>query len=1030
MRPLKLTMTAFGPYKLTETIDFTELNGNNLFVISGNTGAGKTTIFDGICFALYGSASGTDRENNRMLRSDFASDDTQTVIELEFEIHGRHYRILRQPGHVKEGNKTKTGERYEFYEKVDGREVPCVDRQKVSDIDKKVESLIGLSQDQFKQIVMLPQGEFRKLLTSETENKELILRRLFKTESYNQINQLLRDRKNRIDQDFKQAQQSRDHFIESIRTALPEREDSELFSVLNSDYYNVNQVVAGLEAEVTYFTEKISADEQAYQNAYQKHDQKQTELHQAKALNDQFADLDKKQSELNKLEEQVPAYKEREKQLEDAERASHIEVYEKQVTDWQNDEKAKIEALQHAETADQQAKQRLEQAQSIYQQEDNKRDEREKTARELERLNDYLPIVKQLDEKKKELAKLAEKGKQAAKDLENAKTKLQKKTEAVEENDKKVLELDHAVSQLPDKQQELMDASEQYKVAEGYVDLQTKQSAVKQDLEQKEKAFVTAKKAYDAKEEAWLNNQAVVLAGHLHDGGACPVCGSTDHPNKAAEHGQTVSREQLNSLKKDLEEKEKLYWKADSAYKSNASLLAEKEQELAKHEVAADKAANIRDQLFEKGTKLKQEVGLLKKQREELKQLKANQEQAKEELKQQESKKEKLDKTHQELQSDYRSAHAIYKEQLRNIPEEVQTLAALEKRITETDQYKTKLERSWENAQRQFQQAKEAAAKTAANFLNATNQLSETKEKRAKAEESFKEALKKAGFESDESYQQAKMPDNERQEWKEAIRHFNDNLTAKKQQVQDLAESLKGKKRADLSALEEELQTLKTAYEKAYQTYNQSTDYRNQAVTIKDNIIDTHHEAAELEKKLATITDLHDVLRGQNSHKISFERYLQIEYLERIIDAANGRLKRLSNGQFSLMRSERQESHGRQSGLALDVYDAYTGQTRDVKTLSGGEKFNASLCLALGMSDVIQSFQGNITIDTMFIDEGFGTLDEESLNKAIDTLVDLQKSGRMIGVISHVQELKTIFPARLDVEKTKEGHSRTEFVVK
>ncbi|GGK01807.1 nuclease SbcCD subunit C [Lentibacillus kapialis] len=1030
MRPLRLTMTAFGPYKYTETIDFTDLEGHNLFVISGNTGAGKTTIFDGICFALYGSASGTDRENNRMLRSDFAPDDTQTAIELEFEIRGRYYRILRQPGHIKEGNKTRTGERYEFYEKVDGREVPCVDRQKVSDIDKKVEALIGLTQDQFKQIVMLPQGEFRKLLTSETENKEAILRRLFKTESYNQINQLLRDRKNRIEQDFKQAQQSRDHFVQSIHTALPPREDSELFTTLGYDYYNINQVVAGLKTEIDYYTRKISDDDQAYQKAYQQHDQKQTEFHRAKALNDQFADLDKKQSELNGLDKQSSFYHKKEKQLEGAERASHLNMYEKQVTDWKHDEQVKQKALQQAETTDKHAKEQLERAKSAYQQEENKKEKREETKRELERLNGYLPTVKALDERKRELTKLAEKGSQAAKDLETTKNDRQKKSEAVDTHDRQVTELDQTVSQLPEKQQALMETSEQYKTAQGYVDLQTKQAAIKQDLEQKKEAFLTAKQAYDDKQEAWLNNQAVVLAGHLHEGDACPVCGSTEHPNKASDHSDMVSRESLNSLKKDMEEKEKHLRTAETDYSTNARLLAEKEQELVKFEITAEKAVNVRDQLFEKGTKLKEEVNTLTKQRESLKQLKADQENEKEALKHLETQTEQLNKTHQELQSDYRSAHAVYKEQLRSIPEDVQTLVALQKRITEVDEQKNKLEKNWENVQQQFQQAKETAAKTAADFSNATNQLAETKEKRAKAEQDFQTALEKAGFESRESYQEAKMSETERQEWKEAIRKFNDDLTVKKQQVQDLSEALNGKERVNLAALEEELASLKTAYEQAYQTLNQSKDYRNQASTIQENIIDTDNEAVEHEKKLATVTDLHDVLRGQNTQKISFERYLQIEYLERVINAANSRLKRLSNGQFSLMRSERQESHGKQSGLALDVYDAYTGQTRDVKTLSGGEKFNASLCLALGMSDVIQSFQGNIEIDTMFIDEGFGTLDEESLNKAIDTLIDLQKSGRMIGVISHVQELKTIFPARLDVEKTKEGHSRTEFVVK
>ena len=199
---------------------------------------------------------------------------------------------------------------------------------------------------------------------------------------------------------------------------------------------------------------------------------------------------------------------------------------------------------------------------------------------------------------------------------------------------------------------------------------------------------------------------------------------------------------------------------------------------------------------------------------------------------------------------------------------------------------------------------------------------------------------------------------------------------------------------------------------------------------MKEKIIESSKVVAELEQEHGKVTDLYDVVRGHNGLKLSFERYIQIEYLEQIIHSANERLRDMSNGQFELIRSDRQEVRGRQSGLGLAVYDAYTGQTRDVKTLSGGEKFNTSLCLALGMADVIQSFQGAVSIDTMFIDEGFGSLDEESLNKAIDTLIDLQKSGRMIGVISHVEELKAAFPAILEVKKARECHSHTEFLIK
>jgi exonuclease SbcC len=185
-----------------------------------------------------------------------------------------------------------------------------------------------------------------------------------------------------------------------------------------------------------------------------------------------------------------------------------------------------------------------------------------------------------------------------------------------------------------------------------------------------------------------------------------------------------------------------------------------------------------------------------------------------------------------------------------------------------------------------------------------------------------------------------------------------------------------------------------------------------------------------LEAKLEEVMDIFQMLKGDNSLKISFERYILIEFLEQILFAANARLRDLSNGQFSLQRSDRLENRGKQSGLGLDVYDAYTGQNRDVKSLSGGEKFNASLCLALGMTDVIQSHLGGVTIEMMFIDEGFGSLDEESLQKAITALVDLQKAGRMIGVISHVQELKDAFPACLEVNKTREGFSRTRITVK
>ncbi|MBF6633932.1 MAG: AAA family ATPase, partial [Planococcus sp. (in: Bacteria)] len=270
MKPLKLKMTAFGPYKNTEEIDFADLQGNQLFVISGSTGSGKTTIFDGICFALYGSASGSDRSESRILRSDFADDASHTCVEMEFEIHGKIYRILRQMGHVKKGNKSATGERYEFFERTEEGEKPCVERQIVSEINRRVEEVIGLTQNQFSQIVMLPQGEFRKLLTSETDNKEEILRKIFKTEPYKLISERLKQKKDAAAKMFEREQQELNIYIQRIATSLPHR-DSELFEVLGREHMNINQVLAGLENEAAYYRQKISLDEQKYQAVYQLH---------------------------------------------------------------------------------------------------------------------------------------------------------------------------------------------------------------------------------------------------------------------------------------------------------------------------------------------------------------------------------------------------------------------------------------------------------------------------------------------------------------------------------------------------------------------------------------------------------------------------------------------------------------------------------------------------------------------------------------------------------------------------------------
>lgn len=279
-------MRAFGPYKNEEIIDFTELKNNRLFVISGSTGAGKTTIFDGICFALYGYGSGQDRKDTKMLRSDFAEDNIHTAVELVFEIHNKTYRVLRQLSHVKEGRKNATGEKYELFEIQNGQEVPVVERQRVTDINKKLEEIIGLSYDQFNQIVMLPQGEFRKLLTSQSDNKEAILRKIFKTDRYGEMAQKLEEKKKQAEQQLNEARALKNSIIAQISGALPKRE-SLLFSLLDQ-HSNIYQLQDGLDEEIKFYQQKMKEDQKQYEEALNKYNEKY-ELYVAnKAMNDRL----------------------------------------------------------------------------------------------------------------------------------------------------------------------------------------------------------------------------------------------------------------------------------------------------------------------------------------------------------------------------------------------------------------------------------------------------------------------------------------------------------------------------------------------------------------------------------------------------------------------------------------------------------------------------------------------------------------------------------------------------------------------
>ena len=1025
MKPIHLKMTAFGPYKHDEVIDFTKLKDNRLFLISGPTGAGKTSIFDAICFAIYGTSSGTDRDQTRMLRSDFADDDTHTAVEFIFEMRSRKYRVLRQLSHVKKGRKTATGEKYELYEILpDGTETPVVERQRVSDINPKLEEIIGLTYDQFSQIVMLPQGEFRKLLTSQSENKEAILRKIFKTDRYGQMTKIVEAKKQKAESDARAAKAMRDSYFEQIAGALPLR-TSELFTAIEGNA-NIYQIQEALVTEQKFYAEQKADYFIQYEQAKKAFQTENEKYIAAKSINDQLDALQLAKQQLTKALEEEKEYESLKAKAEAGQRANTLVYLDEQCLALNESIKLKEQALNKALNDVKVAEQLLEQSQKMVEHEKQNEASRKQLAESIHKLQSMKPVYEQVDA-------VHQKWQAAEQHAASLKTKVEQAVTQAENMKRSVQTLKATITSLEEEVAKRPTVMEQVHRLEAITTLfkQLAEESVKLQsanviLETANKQFEENKAQYDAYEKEWLSNQAYVLASALHDGEPCPVCGSVEHPNKHVEHGQRIDQTVLESFKEKLNEAE--------ASRQNAllhfNLLSEKvqqyENQLNVANVQPHERQQYEQQLQEQQTynhHLQTESVRLTKLKQEEAQLFETITKLEQSIKATEETKKEADRAVIELAASFNQMKAYMDS---TIPD----IAALHEKLTEQNSKLISLEKAWEQAQMALQQNETAVVTKKQAVIFITTQLEELNNQLAKEKQKFMDKLKEAQFENYTAYKQSILAENIIRDLLQKHLSFTNSLHALKQKVAEESDRLKDQQKIDLTNAATTLQLYKMKEEQGYEQYKLAEKHEQQCSVFIAKLQQVAEDIYRLEQVSNQITDIYNLLKGQNAKKISFERYVQMGYLEQITEAANVRLRTLSNGQFMLVCSDRQESHGRQSGLSLDVYDSYTGQTRDVKSLSGGEKFNASLSLALGMADVIQNYQGNVRIDTMFIDEGFGSLDEESLMRAIDTLIELQNAGRMIGVISHVSELKEAIPAVLQVMKSKEGYSRTQFVVK
>lgn len=1031
MRPIKLTLTAFGPYRDGETIDFTELGTHRLFVISGNTGAGKTTIFDAICFALYGAASGEDRAETRMLRSHFAGDDSHTSVEFDFAVGKRSYRIFRQLPHRKAGNKSETPGKAELYETTSGEMVPCVDRFMITDVNNKLETIIGLTKDQFSQIVMLPQGEFRKLLTSDTDNKEDILRRIFRTDLYRKLEERFQQQHRELRDEATKARTRLDVVIGQAGDTLPQRAESALAAVLAQQYRGVSQMLDALAQEAAHYREAAGAAEGRKAAASERLAAEEAQLREALARNGRFAELATRRARAVELEQQRPAAEARERQLALAERAARLEPHEERAARAVADAAAKRERLAAAIAAAEAAAAALADAELRQRAEAAREPERRAAEREAERLAALAPLVQTLAERRSEVERLLGAERALAAKQQEADRALAQLRETKQAAAARIAEAEAATAKLPELQEQLqrlrdklrllMELTEASKRFDEFTRLEAEHKQVVHKL----------RSEHDRLESAWLEGQASLLAVHLHDGKPCPVCGSAEHPAKAQPSAELPSREALQHLKQQLQKAEHELSTASAQAASAHEGRNRRGGDIAEYGIVLE--ADLTEQqaaTTKEGSRLREETDRLKRIYTELTALREQAADADRQLDARLREKDELAVQLQAAASDRSAKQSRLEAELEAIEEPLRTPEKLNAQLSAVRQAADKLNAAWKAAEEALKASTTKLAEQRAATEQLTHTVAEAEAEQTEAAARFQSELAKDGFEDADSYRSVKLSESTRATLKAESQAYRTAVAAAAEGIAQLEQALEGQSPIDTAPLEQALTDLKTELEQVLAQLQTADRYANEADRLRTAVSDAGGRCTELEQQLEQVADLYSMMKGDNALKISFERYILIEYLDQILHAANERLRGLSDGQFVLQRSDRLEARGKQSGLGLDVYDAYTGQNRDVKSLSGGEKFNASLALALGMTDVIQSHQGGISIEMMFIDEGFGSLDEESLGKAIQTLIDLQKAGRMIGVISHVQELKQAFPAAIEVSKSKEGHSKASIVVK
>lgn len=1041
MKPLKLTMQAFGPYAGTEIIDYRELESRTMFVISGKTGSGKTTIFDGISYAIYGKASGEDR-NGPDLRSQFAVDDLLTEVSLDFSLRQATYRITRSPQQEKKkknGNGTTLlGAKAELY-KIDENGLPQLLASNVRDVDEKIKEIMIIDSNQFRQILMIPQGEFRKLLTSDSKDKEIILQRLFHTEIYKRVEDKLKEEASVLKKSVEDQVEKRNNALRSIKA----EENEELIEYLNAGSVNDVLILPLLKSEIESMGTKLEQLNQERIQWQKERDSQQQRLFEAESIIKQLDNLENLRTQKEHLESKHELVQEKEREADLAKKAAILAVQELLCHRLKSDSDTLIELVEQINRRIEVLKEKLASAEAEQQKQMSREPERKAAGEQVSRLENmredvlaFATVSKNVEEvavsitnTKQEMEK-AEKSFTAAEErlefLQGEKEEAEKAQIIFMENDRRIEKLSLELEKL-----------RKLEALNGKIEIASQAYEKKKTLLDKANArFLDGKSLVEDLEQKWLHSQASVLAASLKNGDACPVCGSEHHPLPATanegfvptENDLKAAREQAAGLEKEKAMAEKSYLESEA----NKSALREAGSELV-GEITRVRPDFTSLELEDTVLHIQSDMNNLNKVQRDLEKKLASLEKVKMGIKDLADKKEILQKQLKTFEERYHSLMIQYTEKkttleamTEKIPKELRSFPTYEAKLKGAILMQNQLDQALEMAKKSFQDAREKLGSEQARCEEAEKRLKETEAKLIAEREIFKNNMNVQGFESFQLYHRAKKDEREVQVLEIEIRSYREELRSVSDRFDELTNMLKDIKKPDLAKLKIKFGELNEKIKLADEAYQDLNLKKRDNQVILEMAESLNAQMKVLEERYKLVGHLYEISKGQNTYRITFERFVLASFLDDILAEANIRLNKMTSGRYRMLRKTDRSKGNVQSGLELLVLDAYTGQERHVKTLSGGESFKAALSLALGLADVVQNYAGGVSLETMFIDEGFGTLDPESLDQAIEALVDIQSSGRLVGIISHVPELKERIDARLEVIATQTG-SRTEF---